>query len=256
MRIMKRWGAIAATVVTMAAGCSSGSGTTSVPDTGTPVCTPGATQACVCAGSKSGAQQCASDGSAFLACDCGTTTPPCSASNPSGSCPTGQTCVAGSCCASAQMCGANCCAAGSTCIKDGTGTLTCMQVCTASSQCPNAKGCCTLLDDGTGVCAPVGAYTGQLCMCAQATDCTSGVCGEAVDGAGNPRGRWVCQANDGLPYHGCNSGVSCSQGCCVTLTDKGGAICEAPCQNNSQCGAATCSMLTNGTCNGSPGRCQ
>lgn len=47
------------------AGCGDGGKSGSSPG-----CTPGATQACVCAGGVSGGQACASDGSRWLACDC------------------------------------------------------------------------------------------------------------------------------------------------------------------------------------------
>jgi hypothetical protein len=107
------------------------------------------------------------------------------------------------------------------------------------------------------VCFPNSTFANQQCMCAKAAECSSGSCGKTSNALGNPTKAWVCQPNDGKAYHGCNGSVTCTGGyCCVGLTGTGGSICEEPCQNASQCGGASCQILTSGTCNGSPGRCQ
>ncbi len=219
----------------------------------------------------------------------GSSRPACSATNPTGECAvgasclgglcclaadacgsvccgSGSTCVSGACCPTASACGANCCDTGSTCVDDGNGNLTCAQSCTDSNQCPAAKPCCAPFSPGgtgpaTGAaCFATGTVAGQACLCSTAAECASGVCGESSDSAGNPTGLYICVANDGLPYDGCNSGVACQSGyCCVTLTGNGSSICEEPCHDASQCGTATgveCSTLTSGSCSGSPGACE
>lgn len=66
----------------------------------------------------------------------------CSTANPTGSCPTGQTCVNGACCPSADVCGSGasttCCASGKTCLSNGT----CAQQCTQPSDPQCCNSCC------------------------------------------------------------------------------------------------------------------
>lgn len=246
-----------AALALLVAGCSSTSdpSTTNVDAGTTGVCTPGGTQSCTCTDGKSGSQSCQSDGSGYAPCVCSTA--PCSKTNPGGTCGAGLACVAGACCASTQACGAACCAGGTTCVDDGSGNKLCAQTCTASSECPSAKHCCTLQADGTGACLQNALFPGQQCKCKLKDECASGACGQATDLAGNPKPAYVCTPNDGKPYHGC-SGAPCTSGyCCLTFSNVG-SICQLPCVNSTQCGGgSTCSALPGSmTCNGAVRTCQ
>lgn len=175
-----------------------------------------------------GTEVCSQDGA------CVTPSPkPCGPGNPSGTC-----------------------AAGSTCFTDPSGNTSCAVSCSKNASCTKANSCCTLLKNGGGVCQPAGSFTGQQCLCQSPTECASGVCGETSNASGNPLGSSVCVPNDGKPYHGCKDGVMCQSGCCITIGDKTNFVCAEACTDSTQCGGRTCSMLTGGNCNGSPGVCQ
>jgi len=161
------------------------------------------------------------------------------------------------------VCGANCCDSGSTCVDDGTGNTVCAQQCSASKQCPSAKGCCTVLQDtattGIGACMTYGTANGQACMCTAGTDCTSGTCGLFTDTNNLPLPVFICVANDGAAYDGCN-GSSCSAGLCCLKASAGsttlGDLCEKGCQNDSECDSSShCQPLTSGNCSGLLGSC-
>ncbi len=215
-------------------GCSSGSSGTAQS------CTPGTTQACVCPTGATGSQTCDKAGAGFGACQC-------VATDAGTGCPDGR-----------PSCGGSCCATGAACVDDGTGTKTCAQSCTTSSQCPAAKGCCTQLVAGGAACLPNGVVAGQTCLCSKTTECASGCCAPQADASGNPAGPFVCKGKaDGSAYGCCSTAKSCGGGyCCVSLTDVGNEVCVEPCRDDTQCGGGRCIAFTSGTCSGSPGGCE
>jgi hypothetical protein len=170
----------------------------------------------------------------------------------------------GNACPSGQpLCGANCCDSGSVCVDDGTGNTSCAQVCSTSSECPEAKDCCTVLDatatTGTGACMPDGTANGQACMCSSAAECESGTCGYEVDSNDLPVDVPICVANDGAPYDGCDDDACGAGFCCVQFsfgTTPGGSMCQKSCASDAECDAnSTCQALTSGSCDGSAGSC-
>lgn len=167
----------------------------------------------------------------------------------------------GSSCPGGQpMCNTTCCNANAVCVDDGTGNKSCAATCTFNSDCPPAKGCCSIVPglSGKGACLQVGLTTNQQCRCNTTADCPStGCCAPLADSNKNPIGPYVCKPNDNGPYNCCNGvGQNCSNGyCCVQLIGNGSYVCEEPCHNDGNCGPGACTMLTSGTCSGSPGGC-
>lgn len=186
----------------------------------------------------------------------GSTSMACSKLVPTGTCPSGQTCLGGSCCATGNVCGYACCNAGQTCFDDGTGTnKRCVTACTASSQCPQAMPCCGPLDktgkcDNSGTtwaCIPnnVTCNGPQVCRCSVGADCQSGSCAPHVDqGTMQPIGPYVCKANNGGPYNGCNGLQTCAGNTCCVTDGSGNKFCANPCTNNSMCAPAQCNTYS------------
>jgi hypothetical protein len=171
------------------------------------ICTPGVTASCVCASGSAGRQVCNFDGTAYGSCgDCGGTTPGCSASNPSGTCPVGQACVGGMCMATGpQPCSPSnptgTCPGGQTC--SGGTCITPTVPCSPA----NPAGAC--IGEQTcvgGACCDVTQACGAVC-------CNSGsVC--VQDASGNR----VCAQR-------CTTNSECSAssgGCCRALVSTGG----------------------------------
>lgn len=172
-RIAARMVVWAVTVVSLVLGC----GGESIPIGG---CTPGATQACVCASGAMGAQSCNASGAGFDACVCTARDAGASARCGDGTCNGTETC---------SSCGVDCGACASARCGDGTcnGAETCT---TCSDDCGacaarcgdgtcNGSETCTSCSDDCGACE-------TMCMaCAQDVDCPSGFrCGQRrCDGA-------------------------------------------------------------------------
>ena len=168
-----------------------------------------------------------------------------------------------------SLCGVSPCVEGAICVTDpATGNKACAQVCTTSSACPTANGCCTVVPGvtGSGACEPAGSWTGQECLCTTGTECsaaghagsTSSCCAPVADANGNPTGPLICKPNDGKAYDcaATTSATECPAGFCVSSNSGNGAICMEPCTSQSQCAdGATCQALSSGTCNTSPKVC-
>lgn len=180
-----------------------------------------------------------------------------------------ETCLGAQCCPTANVCGTQCCAAGSTCFDDGAGNKKCATVCTASSQCKDASApCCGPLDTGgkcsnsgtTWACIPA---TGQcsngtrICRCTVGADCTSGSCAPHVDPISlQPVGPYVCKANGGGLYEGCNGTTTCAGNTCCVKDSNANLFCANPCVNGSQCGGAKCNTYNfSGSSCGGPTAC-
>lgn len=257
-------------------------------------CAPGETRACPCPSGASGTQTCDSAGTGFSACGpCGNTCTPlcggrvcgpdgcggscgicgagttctagqclssgpgmCSASNPSGACPTGQQCLNGACCA--QPCGASCCNDGAVCVRDGAGNLSCAARCTSTSQCPGAAGmrCCRSLFDSTtnqplsfGACGQFVAGE-TTCRCSTGADCGSGACTPATNPSAVPVGPYICTAPGCTPYGQCGGLGSCPNGYCNMCDAAGNCFCAQVCSSDAMCGTGQCVRLarSNGSC--------
>jgi hypothetical protein len=143
----------------------------------------------------------------------------------------------------AKPCGGNCCEGAAICIDDENGNQLCATPCTSSAQCDGAHPCCAVLKNGGGACMPAGGN--YLCRCTTGVECQSGACGPAIDAQLNPVGPYVCRANDGKPYHGCNGATTCDSGYCCMGDAVGNLFCASQCQNDSQCGKAHCQTYDN-----------
>lgn len=156
--------------------------------------------------------------------------------------------------ATCTKCPATCCDTGSQCVDDGLGNLSCKKTCSTSSECPATAQCCELLKDGTGVCA---TGTGDnLCRCTKGSECSTKACAPNLDTQGNPVGPYVCVANDGGPYRGCNGALTtCSGTGCCFIDAQQNQFCVSTCTNDSQCGAASCVTYPakSSTCSGMMG---
>lgn len=175
-------------------------------------------------------------------------------SKPCGSqcCAAGDTCLGAQCCPTASVCGTQCCSAGATCFDDGAGNKKCATVCTASSQCKDASAPCCGPLDSAGKCSNSGTRwaciptTGQcsgarICRCTTGTDCTSGSCAPHVDSISlQPIGPYVCKANTGGLYEGCNGVTTCSGNTCCVKDSNANRFCANACINASQCTGAKC----------------
>jgi hypothetical protein len=141
-----------------------------------------------------------------------------------------------------QLCGTTCCQSGDVCIGGS-----CVQACTAGSQCPTSAPCCAVQSNGQSGC--VAATQGEACRCTTSADCTAtGCCAPLTNSAGDPVGPYVCKADDGNAYD-CCTGVFTTCGtnyCCVTDTN-GNEFCAAQCTSSSTCGSAHCDPFTFGT---------
>lgn len=223
------------------------SGCAATPDGGWPFCTPNTTRACICPGNVTGSQTCNASGTDYSVCACSTPTT-CNASNPSGTCPNGETCVGGSCCSTDAACGAVCCNANAVCVVDGAGNRACAQRCTTTSQCPGTAGtqCCrTLYDENTNEMLSYGAcgtFNGSnTCRCTTGSECASGSCAPRLNANNNPVGPYICkQAGGCQPYTTCPGLGSCPSGYCDLCDSRGNCFCAQVCSNDSMCGDARC----------------
>jgi hypothetical protein len=200
----------------------------------TTACAEHDTRTCACPGDAVGKQTCEPGGGSFLACDCSAAT-----------------------CADARdMCGASCCGIDSVCVAN-LDQAVCGLRCNIGSECPGDKGCCAYSQTGEGGCIVPGSIKARACLCATAAECSTGVCGQFSDQQGTPSGIHFCAPNDGFEYDGCNDGVACRpDSCCIHVAGNGSNLCEIPCTDSSQCGAAKCVSLGGGNCLGSSGVCQ
>jgi hypothetical protein len=153
--------------------------------------------------------------------------------------PCGSTCCSGTqvcyedfaCCDAADLCAGSCCLPffGVACLPVELGGPFCARRCTTSSECGTTDACCTPLADG-GVCV---AGASVPCMCRTAADC--------------PSGAYVCKADDGSAYGGCEeAGTVCpTDTCCVTDLD-GNRFCARECATLAECGGAHCNTYNFG----------
>ena len=152
-----------------------------------------------------------------------------------------RTCYQGSyCCDNALLCGNGCCAPsfGAFCLPVEFGGPFCSRQCTSSNECEPTGTCCTPLDGGSGACVPGASLP---CMCRTRAECPSGACAPAVNDGGAPVGPYVCKADDGTAYGGCEAGAAlCATGtCCVTDLDSN-RFCARECTTLAECGGAHC----------------
>lgn len=191
---------------------------------------------------------------------------PCSPSTPAGACAAGQTCVGGACCTEASACGSVCCSAGSVCFVDRSGNRSCGQRCETSSECPASTNCCATVtntagdDLGYGVCSAFVAGV-TFCRCSSGTECGSaGGCTPLVGADGVPRRPYVCTTNGCGPYQHCTGLGSCPNGYCNMCDAQGRCYCASVCASSAMCGAAggaACTTLarSSGACSASQTVC-
>lgn len=181
----------------------------------------------------------------------------CSSAYPSGSCPSGETCITGECCSVEDACGSVCCEAGSVCVHDPSGNRKCAQKCKTSRECPGSAPCCTLQKESgysdqfkpDGVC--LAKDSGSQCLCGTGADCASNVCAPRLDQYSNPTGPYICGSDNCGPYAGCSGWLtSCPNGYCDLCVSPGRCFCARVCQNDTTCGGAKCLNATHsyGTC--------
>jgi hypothetical protein len=231
-----------------------GSPTPQPPPTGGFDCAAGDVRGCSCGGGMAGTQSCARG--EWATCVCATPTG-CGPSRPTGSCPSGQTCVGGACCGAGQACGATCCAAGSVCVQDEAGARSCAQRCDTNGECPGAVGvrCCrTALDATTRAPLPYGAcgtfVAGETtCRCATGADCGTGACTPTVV-SGAPTAPYICTQPACAPYAACPAAGNCGAGYCNLCDDRDNCFCARTCTSDADCGGAQCVAYprSNGSC--------
>lgn len=152
-------------------------------------------------------------------------------------CGNGDTCLNGSCCAADKVCGSTCCNQGAICIVDKAGNKACAVACQTNNQCGGQTPCCVLLnnDTTTGACVANGLGS---CRCATGAECASGACAPVVSNDVVAAKVYVCKANDGAAWHGCNGSVTCANGYDCWIDGSGNHFCARSCNNDSQCGNA------------------
>lgn len=174
---------------------------------------------------------------------------PCSSSSPGGYCPAHQTCIGGSCCAS--PCDSRCCTGNTYCVGPiGTSNL-CVAHCNVSSDC-GAGSWCAALGTDDGFCVPPGEASGNPRRCAIDTDCTGGqACTPTIGTDGLPRRPYICTDPACTPYHQCRGVLgSCPNGYCNLCAASGRCYCAQVCTSDAMCGSnATCTVF--GTSHGS-----
>jgi hypothetical protein len=71
-----------------------------------------------------------------------------------------------------------------------------------------------------------------------------------------PIGPYVCKANDGGRYNGCNGLTTCSNNLCCVTDGIANKFCASPCINDTQCGGAKCNPynFSSSSCSG-PNAC-
>ncbi len=197
-------------------------------------CQSGNVRGCNCADGREGIQLC--EHGEWPPCSCvGPST--CSASNPTGACASGQTCVGGTCCAADQVCGSVCCGAAQACVRDQNGVASCAARCSTNSDCPGRVGdrCCRVLTDPVtgaplsyGACAPFVA--GQtLCRCEAASDCGTGACTPMQSASGVPMRPYICTRPACAPYAQCPAVGNCGVGYCNLCDVMGNCFCARTC---------------------------
>jgi hypothetical protein len=178
-----------------------------------------------------------------------------------GCCTFAQTCLNGACCA--NPCGGACCVAGAVCLDDGLGNKKCATGCTDSTQCPAAAPCCGPAAEGlcgsigsTWACMPMTLCAGEVCRCTTGASCTAtGVCAPFMVST-NPVGPYVCKANDGKAYDGCDGDCLGTGHCPNAPGDDcynvgGNTFCGKGCSIDSDCGdpgIVCCKPATCGNC--------
>jgi len=129
----------------------------------------------------------------------------CSPSNLSGACPAGQSCLNGSCCQASSVCGSACCSAGQACI----GGQCCSNPC--GSQCCSSGSVCVTDTAGNKSCA-------QSCTSSSQCPAASPCCAVLTGGGA------ACVANGVVTGQQCRCATTteCASGCCAPMTDASG----------------------------------
>jgi len=182
-------------------------------------------------------------------CMAGLCVSPCSPSSPSGYCPARQRCIAGSCCAS--PCDSRCCTGGTSCVGPIGSANYCVAPCRVSSDC-GAGSWCAAIGDDDGFCVPPGTSVGSPRRCNIDSDCTGGqACTPTIGSDGLPRRPFICTDPACTPYRQCRGVLgSCPNGYCNLCGTSGRCYCAQVCTSDAMCGTSA-SCIVFGTSRGS-----